>query len=120
MPGLQPDELREATVYATTAWKTLGPRLEVNKTREIYYLNLLNRAMVANRVVIAELASAGTPSPKDQWGLVLGDEIVWPDELNQLSVPLYTMKTDTASVKYMRVSAVASQVWTRILFRDIP
>lgn len=120
MPGIQTDELREATVYATTAWKTLGPRLELNRVREIYYIGLLNRAVGANRVVIAELASAGTPSPKDQWGLVMNDDIVWPDELSQYSVPIYTMKTDTASVKYIRVSAVASQVWCRILFRDIP
>jgi len=120
MPGIPTDELREATVYATTNWKSLGPRLEVTKVREIYYIGLLNRAAAGTRVVIAELASGGTPSPKDIWGLVLDDEIAWPDSLSQLSVPYMTLKTDTASVKYLRVSAAASSVWCRILYRDVP
>jgi len=122
MPGIQPDELREATVSATSAWKTLGPRLELNRSREIYYLGMLNRRAMAagNRVIIAELATAGSPRTKDIWGLAGDDEIVWPDELDQLSVPYMTLRTDTASVKYIRVSAVASSVWMRILYRDVP
>jgi len=115
--------LEEATCIATAGaagGKNLGPRLEANRIREVFWIKFLNRAAGTNNVQIHERASGGSPKVKDVWSLLLNDTVAWPDELKENSLPLYTIRTDTASVKYMRATCDGGGAFIRMLFRDLP
>ena len=121
---VQPDELEEATAIATTdaggGGIAVGSRIEKNRIREVYWIKLLNRYAGTNVVNILERASGGPVKVKDSWSLVQGDMVAWPDELKKDSLPLYAVKTNNASVKYMRASCDAGGAFVRVMYRDLP
>ena len=121
---VKPDELEEATAIATTdaggGGIALGSRIETNRIREIYWIKLLNRYAGTNIVDILERASGGPVKVKDRWSLVQEDTQVWPDELKEDSVPLYVVRTDNASVKYVRATCDAGGAFVRVMYRDLP
>ena len=121
---VQTDELEEATAIATTdtggGGIALGSRMEKNRIREVYWIKLLNRYAGTNVVSILERASGGPVRVKDKWSLVQGDMVAWPDELKKDSVPLYVVKTDNASVKYVRATCDVGGAFVRVMYRDLP
>ena len=117
------DELIEATAIATAGaagGKNLGSRIQTSRIREVYWIKIINRHTATNTIRIQERATGGSPRLKDLWTMPTGDYLSHPDELKENSLPIYVIRTDTASVKYMRATCDNGGAFIRILYRDLP